>query len=60
VNWEVNLRPVCCSVAVLGCCGAGVVLDPCGGSQMIRSDVSLAAGYRRSGARVVNRRRCAG
>jgi len=52
------LRPVCWSVVVLGCCVAGV-LDPCGGGQMIRSDVSLVAGYWRLGAWVVGRRRCA-
>jgi len=39
----------------------GVVLDPCGGGgQMIRGDVSLAAGYWRLGAWVVGRRRYAG
>jgi len=34
------------------------VLDPCGG-QMVRSDVSLAAGYWHLGAWVVGRRICA-
>jgi len=53
MNWKVNLRPVCWSIVVLACCVAGVVLGPCGGGQMIRSDVSLAAGYWRLGAWVV-------
>ena len=59
MNWEVNLQPVCWSVAVLGCCVADVVLGPCSGSQMIRSDVLLVAGYWRLGAWVVSWRRCA-
>ena len=52
VYWEVL------TTGVLERCVAGVVLDPCGG-QMVRSDVSLAAGYWHLGARVVGRRICA-
>jgi hypothetical protein len=36
----------------------GVVLGPCGGGPMVRSNVSLMAGYWRLGAWVVGRRRC--
>jgi len=42
------------TIGVLERCVAGVVLDPCGG-QMVRSDVSLAAGYWNLGAWVVGR-----
>ena len=42
----------------LCCCVADVVLDPCGGGQMVRSDVSLAAGYWCLGVWVVGRRIC--